>query len=258
MQSEEVLAFVEALAITDPPFSPFETATLAEPAAFADEVQAFVVGSQIASFADGFEPDLRAAVSNVFLLAQLAADKALQRGGGGTETWYRAYVTTLTGLGLTSEGLHHSRQDVSGTFVTVHNAALEMMKGLLGPGLAATAAIVKLLEGLNGLGVEDQPWITLFDQKSRRAEATQFQLVHGAAEGDIPVMYLSAFELAAEMTHTQLLFFKFNESDARLSHISAKIVLDPAMLERIAPRIHAKLGAHIDRNIDAIDIQGLV
>lgn len=254
---DAILNFVETVDIVEQPLmSPFESEDVKKPVAFVDVEQSVVVGSQIASFSEGFDPKLRSAVSNVFLLAQLAADKALKVQGVGTETWYKTYVATLAGLGLTDEGRGGSFQEVSGSFLKVHNAAVAIVKDLMGPPVAAAAMVVKVLESLSSIN-EDQPWITFFDQKSRRAEACQFQMAHGDAASGAPVMYLTAFELQAQRSLTQVLFFKSNTEEATLSYFNKTIALDPDLLSRVSARISEKLGAHVDANIEAIDIEGL-
>ncbi|WP_238368214.1 hypothetical protein [Mesobacterium pallidum] len=257
--ADAVLAFVDALEIeAPPPPSPFESEEAAAPPSYTGAAQSFVVGSQISSFAAGFDADLRSAVLNVFLLAQLAADKVLRVTGGGSKAWYAAYTGTLGRLGLLDESRGASRQTVSGSFLEVHNAALDIMTALLGASVAPATMIVKVLESLGKLQESDtQPWITFFERKSQRADASQFQVVHVGAEGGFPVMYLAAFELTARARLTQVLFVKFKDSEAQLSHLSRRITLDPALLRRAAPRIAAKLGAHIDENIDEIDIDEL-
>src|ERR1700752_4139718 len=51
---------------------------------YKDSDQAVVIGSQIAEFAASVPSGLRAHISNSFLLAQLAAKKAIERSRGGT------------------------------------------------------------------------------------------------------------------------------------------------------------------------------
>lgn len=60
-----------------------------------------VIGSQLVEFDAAFPAEFRANCSNGFLLAQLAADRALKDSGltEATQLWQSVYVGTLSKLG---------------------------------------------------------------------------------------------------------------------------------------------------------------
>lgn len=104
------------------------------------------VGSQIAAFAQGFNPALREPIANAFLIAQLAADRLVQNGPGNTEIWYTEYVRVLGGLGLIDEDRSITFKEVSGTAVEVHQALIPVLTAVMAPAVVGATALVTVLE----------------------------------------------------------------------------------------------------------------
>ncbi|MEM1143490.1 MAG: hypothetical protein AAGI88_12980 [Pseudomonadota bacterium] len=203
--------------------------------------QTVAVGSQIASFAEGFEPTLRPAISNAFLIAQLAADKLLEDEGGDTDDWYNKYVEVLGGIGMISENAEETFKEITGTSTEVHKEILPVLTGLLGPAMAGATALISVLEGLQNMD-KDAPWITLFDKRSQRARANQFQISHAETDEKALKITLAAFALNAEKSVTRVLFFRFAASEARLRHMTRKLSVNHAAFTAAAPIIEERLG----------------
>jgi hypothetical protein len=214
---------------------------------------AVAVGSQIAAFAEGFDPALREPIADAFLIAQLAADRHVQTTGGGTRDWYVEYVRVLGGLGLVDEERSINFKTFSGTAVEVHDALIPVLTTVMAPAVAGATALVAVLEGLASMD-RNRPWITLFDRTSQRVHANQFQISHAAVVDGVPMISLAAFVLDASRSTTQVLFFRFDGSEARLSHFSRRMTLNMGDFKAAAPALRAKLGDRVTDFIAGIEI----
>ena len=207
---------------------------------FAAPQLAVTIGSQIASFGDDLSAGQKKSISNGFLFAQQVADKRMQDTPGATSAdWYASYVDVLSRIGWNREDQAASLQQVSGTLGDVHKELLPIIKAALGP--AATAsALVSVLEGLQNMS-EGSSWITLFNRTSQRASATQFQMSHTQVENGVPRINLVAFELTAEQTVTQALFFRLSTNDAALRKFETKMAIDEDIFDSVSPIIAERL-----------------
>ena len=91
---------------------------------------------------------------------------------------------------------------------------------------------------------EHSPWITLFERESHYANNARFQvaLAHSGEVDDFLVT-LMAFSLEASATFSQLLLFKFQESEATLKHYSGSVSINDKLLIEISPEIKNKVAA---------------
>src|SRR5476649_486751 len=93
-----VTSYVSDLPLPVPLESMGEAESLAP--TFIQEPQAVSVGSQLTEFTANVPPDVRAAVSDSMLLAQLAANKAASTdNSAGVFAWYDKYREVLEGIG---------------------------------------------------------------------------------------------------------------------------------------------------------------
>jgi len=130
---------------------------------------AVTVGSQIASFSAAVEPDLREKISNGFLFAQQAANKRLEDAPEASSfVWYSMYVHVLNQIGWTTEADGTLENEIKGTSAQVQNEIISIINAALGPAIASSSMLVKVLEGLSNMD-KNSPWITLFNRESQRA-----------------------------------------------------------------------------------------
>ena len=115
------------------------------------ESQVIAIGSQIAEFTADVPAALRPQIANAFLLAQLAANRAVETTGAGGSAWYRAYVEVLANTGWILERDESSEREMSGTSNEVHKEIIPLLTLLLGPGVAAAAMVTAVLEGLSNM-----------------------------------------------------------------------------------------------------------
>ncbi|RYH09190.1 hypothetical protein [Tropicimonas sp. IMCC6043] len=250
------IAFVETLDLPDIGLGPLrgtEAAALPPPDFTKTGSDSVAVGSQIAAFAEGFDEGLREPIANAFLLAQLAADKQIEKTGGDTEAWYREYVRVLGGLGLTDEDRAITLKEVTGTTLEVHKEIIPVLTAVMAPAVGAATALKAVLDGLAAMD-KNSPWITLFDRTSQRAEANQFQISYADVVDGVPVISLAAFVLEAHRAVTQVLFFRFSDSGARLRHFSKRMTVNPTAFGAAGPAVARKLAERTQDFVADIEI----
>jgi 3-oxoacyl-[acyl-carrier protein] reductase len=125
---------------------------------------------------------------------------------------------------------------------------------VLGPVAAAASIIATTLKGLQAMN-KDSPWITLFDRESQRASANQFQLAYvDAPDAKAPVMKLASFELDAEGSVTQVLFFKFGTQKATLKHNSTTLSMNLGIFDAVQNAVQQRVATFLTGKVAALDI----
>lgn len=240
------LNYLTDIPLPAPELSPFalESADgeLPRPPAYETGIdQTVTVGSQIAEFATGVPAELRPLIANSFLLAQLAANRAIKDKGGGTSQWYANYIDTLANTGWLVESESVVERAISGKSRQLHKEIIPILTLALGTAATASAIVLKVLDGLQKTD-EGKPWFTLFDHESQRASANQFQISYAEApDGAAPRINLACFELDASRAVTRVLFFRFSNSDASLRHFGAKLSMNETVFMEVKDIIQARL-----------------
>lgn len=221
---------------------------------YTDEHQAVVIGSQIAEFDAGIPAAMRPLISNSFLLAQLAAKKSMVQSGGGAREWFEKYVDVLTSIGWLGEGIAEAGHEVSGDSLQAHKEIITVLATALGPAAAAASVVLAALNGLKEM-TQNSPWITLFDRQSQTKNVQQFQIAYARAADDAqPEVILACFELSASASVTQILFFKFSSSNAKLNHRQARLSMNDDVFDAVKGAVKEKIAAHVSSLISEIDI----
>lgn len=256
-QLDQIRAEISALEL--PPQTGLEASVAAELPAVPDYQpgvpQVITVGSQIAEFSEGVPADLRSTIANCILLAQLAADRWVETHPSADElNWYNCYVAVLKKCGWLIERNETSLKSVSGNGAKVHQEIIGVLATALGPGAAAASIILGVLNGLKKMEA-DQPFFTIFDSASQRAEATLFQIsyVDGGA-GKPPRLNFAAYRVEASASATQILFFRLAGTNARLRSSYANLSIDEAILRAVRDQIFARVGDRIAGSITSIEI----
>jgi hypothetical protein len=215
--------------------------------------QVVTVGSQIAEFSNRVSEARRPQITNSFLLAQLAANKAVAEGGGSKE-WYDRYVDVLANIGWITETETIGNRDVAGSSSEVHKEIIPIIAAALVPAVAAAALVTQILKGLADMD-KDSPWITLFSKESQRATANQFQLSYAdVPEGKEPQITVACFELDASRSVTQVLFFKFSQSQAKLRHFGSKLSMNAAVFDKVQPVVAERVAEYVENYVAAIPL----
>jgi hypothetical protein len=205
--------------------------------------QAQVVGSGLFSFAKGVTPQVREAISDSALLAQLVANKQVAADQDPIG-WFRVYSEVLTHLGWTLQDDNWADYTTRGTAAEVHEKIMEVAAVALGAtpaALAIIAAAVKALKGMN----PDSSWLKIFNRESQKARIARFQvgLVNEDPQGNVFVALLGCL-IEANDTITQVLIFKFRDARARFQGRSSKVSLNATALADLGPVIRSKTRAY--------------
>ena len=252
--TQSAISFVESIELPDQLESINEGPTDIVPPNFTRKLeQTVTIGSQLAGFAAGISSELRPQVSNAFLLAQLAANRHIKDHHGSSRDWYRKYIEVMSNIGWVVEGDADSFQEVTGTTLQVHKQIIPILTAALGPNIAAATTIINILNGLKEMST-DQPWITLFQQESQRASANQFQISFASNDGGVPRITLACFELDASNSITQVLFFKFQNSHAKLRHFDVKLSINEQAFGHVSEIISQRVNSYLASYISAVEI----
>ena len=216
--------------------------------------QVITVGSQIAEFAANVPIEIRSDIANSFLLAQLAADKWVATHPSSEKTWYHSYLAVMENCGWVIEGKEDSLRTVSGTGAKVHQEIVGVLSLALGPAVTASSLIMGVLNGLKAME-KDQPFFTIFDRASQRAEARLFQISYVAVGADkAPRIRLAAYDLKASASATQILFFKVAVSGARLRSFSSDLSINAPVFMAVRQLIFDRVRDRIIGNVLAVEI----
>jgi hypothetical protein len=205
--------------------------------------QAQIVGSGIYSFEQGVTPEVRGAISNSALLAQLVANKKVD---AATDPlgWFSAYLDVLQNVGWTFQEGGWVDYTTSGTSADVQEKILEVATAALAPTVAALAIITASVNALKGMN-PNSPWLTLFNRESQKAKIARFQigLVSTDPQGDVFISLIACL-ITAKSTITQVLFFKFKDASATFQANSAKVSVNKQAIKELDPAIRAKTRAY--------------
>lgn len=215
--------------------------------------QALTVGSDVISFDEGVPAEFREAVSDSALLAQLAVEKKLGRGGDPIK-YFDDYFAILAQLGWLTQIWDQAEYELTTKGATVHEAIIKVVEAFLGD-IHGAAALVKLtLESLASMD-EDSKQIRLFQRNSQNAEIGRFQftMVHQDDTGGL-LAEVMAFALNAEEKITKILFFDLTKAKSKLRRKQGTMSLNRTQLGAVLPAIRNKVSAHIAANVAAIDV----
>lgn len=205
--------------------------------------QAQIIGSGVFSFAQGVTAEVREAISDSALLAQLVANKksSFEQDPLG---WFKAYSDVLQNVGWTLQEGSWNDYSATGKAVEVHEQIIEVLTAALGPSAAALIVIKATMDALKAMK-PDSPWITLFSHESQKARMARFQigLVEKEENADVFVSLLACL-IEAKNTLTQVLFFRFKDAKASFRANLAKVSINGPDLISLGPAMRNKVRAY--------------
>jgi hypothetical protein len=221
--------------------------------AIAGASRALAVGSQFTEFAADVDRSLRKDIINSFLVAQLAANALLAEVKGDARQWYDRYFFVLANTGWTVERTADLIQDFSGSSTRVYQAILPILTGALGAA-AASSTVVATLQGLAAASA-NPPWLTLFERESRRASSNQFQVGYVRGTAGEPIRgTLTSFELDAEQSGTQVLFFRFGSTRATLRWATSSLTLNEPDFRQVRDLVGERIRDHFAAYIASVEL----
>ncbi len=210
---------------------------------------AMAVGQNLVEFADDAPPELRAAVTDALLLAQLAADKA---GTATPDEWYEKHRAVLTHLGFLGDGLTRTAQDFSSQDGDLHEAILPVITAAFA-GVGVPALVIETLRQLSSVD-EGKSWITLFERESKRFGARQFQISKVVGTPRQQRVNMLGFVMDVGQTTTQALFFRHARDTVAVERLEGHFTVEAATLLEIAPALADKLRERRAAYLEALDI----
>lgn len=250
------VAFVKSIDLSGTPRGILAQDAAAETGEVFDKAktQAQVVGSGVFSFAQGVTANVREAISDSALLAQLVANKKTSAEEDPLK-WFAAYSTVLQNIGWTLQEGQWTDYTAKGTALEVHEKILEVMTVALGPSAAALAIITATVGALKAMN-SSSPWITIFNRESQKAKIARFQigLVDKEESGDVVVSLLACI-IEAHNNITQVLFFKFRDAGASFRANGVKVSINRPALADLGPAIRSKVRAYqVDYLSSVLDV----
>lgn len=215
--------------------------------------QALVVGSNVVSFTTGVEVDVKQAITDSSLFAQLAATNAVGHDADPL-VFFDAYFANLATLGwqiLQKETAELSSDEDA---FDVHQAIIGVITSFLSPIAGAAAAVLVVLEGLHKMDA-DAPFITLFNRQSHHGEIGRFQLTYiylDAAHG--LRAEAMAFSLKADREVTQVLFFKLQKGKTSLRRSTGSLSIDANAMKALQPQLAAKMADYRKLYIAGVEL----
>lgn len=218
--------------------------------------QSLVVGSNVVSFTTGVEADVRQAITDSSLFAQLAAANAV-----GTNTdplvFFDAYFANLVAIGWVIQKKETAEFSYKGDAFDVHEAIIGVITTFLSPIAGAAAAVLAVLNGLHNMAA-DAPFITLFNKQSWRGEIGRFQFTYVYLDPDHGLMAEAmAFSLKADNTLTQVLFFKLQKGKTSLRRSTGSLSIDADAMKTLQPQLTAKMKAYRSAYIAGVELGDL-
>lgn len=202
--------------------------------------QAAVVGSDVMAFVAGIEADVREALSDSALLAQLVANRK-NPNEEDVLSWFKSYFEVLQTIGWTVQDKGFVEYSESGDGFEVHEKILAFAEAALGPTSAALVLVTATLNALKAVGA-NAGWITIFNRETQHSKAGRFQISVAQPDGKGGVLVtMIAFAIEAKKTVTQVLFFKVKETEATLKKNEGKASINVEALRSLKEPIRKKV-----------------
>lgn len=242
---DEAKKYVDRIDLSATPMGLMPKGTVEETGDVFDKAknQATVVGAGLFSFATGVTTEVREAISESALLAQLVANMKDPQHQNPL-TWFNAYNEVLQNVGWTLQESGMTNYTTTGMGADVHEQILEIMSIALGPTATTLAIVNGALNSLKAMKT-NTPWITIFNRETQIARMARFQvgLVEKEEKSDVFVSLLACL-IEAQRDIVQVLFFKWKEDRATFRANTAKVSVNRASLVDLLPVIRNKVRAY--------------
>jgi hypothetical protein len=200
---------------------------------------AIVTGSNLVEFPKEANSDIKSGVTLSLLAAQRVADNAKLR---SLREWTECYNSVLTNLNWRITGGGQVDSDFKNINVAIHEAIIPFLAATFTGGVAAASLICTALQQLKKMD-ENSPWITLFDQQSRRFDVSEYQFAFVAIDGSDVSINLASARFNASFGKTQILFFKVGKETAKFQSTKEKLSADSGLLTEMNVGLKKRLAA---------------
>jgi len=202
-----------------------------------------VTGSNLIQFPATASPEVKASVALSLLAARRVAsnDHVLKT----PDQWIERHNTVLENLNWLVERGGTVQSQMQGLNVAVHKAIIPFLTAAFG-GTAVGALILAALNNLQSMD-QNSPWITLFDQQSRRFDVTEYMFTVVDVVGDQVHMKMASARFDASFGTTQVLFFKLSKQQAQFQSVSESLSAQASLLADLNADLKVKL-ANVTRS----------
>lgn len=197
-----------------------------------------VAGSNLIQFPKDASPALKSSVALSLLAAQRVAtdDHVILT----PKQWIARHNTVLENLNWLAEGGGEVESQFDSINVAVHEAIIPFLTAAFGGAVAAGALILTALKQLQEMD-KNSPWITLFDQQSRRFDVTEYQFSVVEVVDDQVYLKVASARFDASFGKTQVLFFKVTQEHAKFEAANQALSASSALLTEMNDGLKAKL-----------------
>ncbi|MCR9121299.1 MAG: hypothetical protein NXH91_03415 [Phyllobacteriaceae bacterium] len=236
---QDAIKYIKGLRLPDPP-------NIATGEAFdgqTDQPQGVVIGSELLTF-DGLDANVREAVTNAFLLAQLHADATV---GDKMQTheYYSRFAEVLQGIGWLVHEETRAANSERGDSIDVHASLLSLAELALSPHKAAVDLVRAVLDVMMKAD-DNEPWITFYYENAVKSENAHLSIAlaqSGTAIADVSVA-LVQLAVRASKKLSKRVIFRRETANATLDHITAKLGINEVSLMALNDEVASHIGAH--------------
>ncbi|GBE89957.1 hypothetical protein SCP_1702830 [Sparassis crispa] len=186
-------------------------------------------------------------VLNSTLLAQLAANTASP---DDKTKWYKKYKEVLENVGWVVSDFTFKELDNANSYGSVDQAILAILKGYLeGNALEVFKATIDAMKNPVNSGANN-----LFQTNAWKGQSADF-LVGVATESNNDVQFrIGTYTYQAQGSRGNVLFFKFGHESVKFMYSTQNMVLNEKIYAKVRDAVINKLGGHIEKYIDDLDI----
>lgn len=198
-----------------------------------------VTGSNLIQFPATASPELKSSLALSLLAAQRVAtnDPVVQT----PDQWLQRHNAVLENLNWFNEGGAFVNSQFKSINVAVHEAIIPFLTAAFGPVAAAGTLIITALKQLNEMD-KDAPWITLFEQQSRRFSISEYQFSVVVVTDNHVQVKIACARFDASYGATQVLFFKIKNEHAAFQSASGSYSTQADLLSEMNGALKEKLG----------------
>ncbi|MGW1410082.1 hypothetical protein [Streptomyces sp. NPDC002403] len=212
----------------------------------------FVEGASLVSFVADLSAQNRNDVLASTLLAQLAADKKYEDDPKNMKGWYDYYQYVLRHSYWDAQEWDFNEVHESSSMFGVQKVMLDVITAMVtGDELAV---VRKTIEALDKLPKDDDR-IKLWDSQTHSSNTGKFQAAVATETKGAVALAIGGFSFTCHKRVDQLLWFKFESSDADFyqAHQTATLFSDE-YAKHARQKILDKLGDRFDQFIDEIEL----
>jgi hypothetical protein len=236
--ARNALRFVETAAIGDFAFPAATREAIGSTPLNLDKLpQGVVAGNTLIDYSQS-PVEVRGGLSLAMTFASRATTAAMPA-DADEDDWFALYKSNLMQLGFSVSQSAFTTSKFRKRGMAVHQAIIPFLTIALG-GAAVGPVMLALLENLKTAS-QNQPWITLFDQESRRYETREMCFAAVSSSAAESNMRHVAARLSFVDKSTNVLFFKITDASAEFESATTTVTANNQLLTVIEQPLRERL-----------------